>query len=82
MKKIEELESRLGEVQKTLDKKKEDEKPKIQQFAARLGLDEHQTEATREILLRGKEDLLEQLENRTPVPRHHGRPFSSFCEIV
>ncbi|MHC4601043.1 MAG: hypothetical protein ACYS47_18780 [Planctomycetota bacterium] len=68
VKKIEELESRLGEVQKTLDEGKEDKKPKLHQFAARLGLDEHQTEATREILIRGNEELLEHMKR----PRSDG----------
>jgi hypothetical protein len=65
-KKIEDLETRLGEVQKTLEEEKEDKKPKLHQFAARLDLDEHQREATREILIRGNEELLEQMKKPRP----------------
>ncbi|MHC4780911.1 MAG: hypothetical protein ACYTFG_20255, partial [Planctomycetota bacterium] len=59
--KVKDLESKLGEVQKRLEEGKDEKKPKFDQFAARLDLDHHQKEATREILVRGKGELLDHL---------------------
>ena len=66
-KKVKDLESKLGEVQKRLDQDKKEKKPKFDRFAAAIGLDEGQTEVTREILRRGKTELLEHLRKTLPT---------------
>jgi hypothetical protein len=65
-KKMKELESKLGEVQKKLEDNRNDEKPKFSQFAARLDLDPHQRQAVQDILHRGKTELLEHLQRPLP----------------
>jgi hypothetical protein len=77
--KVKDLESKLGEVQKRLEEDKEEKKPKFSQFAARLGLDDNQKQATSDILRRGKEELLEHLQK----PLSDGKILiNEFAEIM
>ncbi|MHC5038758.1 MAG: hypothetical protein ACYTHM_15730, partial [Planctomycetota bacterium] len=66
VKKIMKLESQLDKVQKELEKDRPDPKPKFDQFAAKLGLDEGQQAAVKEMLVKGQEELLDHFSRPLP----------------